>query len=51
MDLKSLKAIGMIATVAGAAISVVGSVISDKQTEVMIKEEVVKAFEKYCELK
>lgn len=51
MDLKTLKTIGMIVTVAGAAISVAGGIISDKQMETMIKEEVVKAFEKYRDFK
>ena len=51
MDLKTLKTIGMIATIAGAAISVVGSAISDKQMETMIKEEVVNVFEKYRDFK
>lgn len=51
MDTKTLKTLGTIVTVASAAFSVVGGVISDKLMENMIKEEVVKALEKYRDFK
>lgn len=40
MDAKTLRNLGIIVTVASAAISVVSGIISDKQMEAMIKEEV-----------
>lgn len=41
MDAKTLRTLGIIVTVASAAISVVSDIISDKQMEAMIKKEVV----------
>lgn len=51
MDIKTLRTLGIIVTVASAAISVVGGVISDKQMEAMIKKEVANVFEKYRDFK